>query len=226
MPYKKRSPKKTYRRKKRGRKNRAVVQRSIVADKQIVKLRYVEFVTLDAGIGSVAYDTWRANGVFDPYVGVGGHQPLGHDQWAPFYDNYVVLGSKATCFAEVYGTAASDSVWLIGNVGQTIGAPASNINQAIEQNKVKYTFLGGKTSSKSLGKVSIYYSPKAVFGVKDVLDNGDLVGSLGSTDPPAPCYFHFQVGGNNPADNPTSVNCRVLIEYTVMLTGRKELEQS
>ena len=211
------------------RKNRSVIrQPNLIADSQIVKLRYVDFFQLDAGIGGVAFDTWRANGIFDPYVGVGGHQPLGGDQYASFYKSYVVLGAKATCYFDVYSNSASDSVWGLGKTSTVSTQPATNINQAIEQNQVSYTFLTSRSGDRNSGKISVYYSPRKHFGLKDPSDNGDLVGITGDsgTDPTAQAYFQFQVGGNNPADNPTPVNCRVLIEYVVKFTERKELTQS
>jgi len=64
-----------------------------LAMRQIVKLRYAEDVNISAGIALGSYD-FRANSIFDPNLTGIGHQPLGHDQWAVFYDHYVVLGAR------------------------------------------------------------------------------------------------------------------------------------
>jgi hypothetical protein len=48
--------------------------------------------TLTLPAGARADQQFRLNSIFDPdYTGVG-HQPLAHDQWALFYNHYVVTG--------------------------------------------------------------------------------------------------------------------------------------
>lgn len=67
---------------------------------QIVNLRYGTQFTLDStAIGTYGNYYFRANSCFDPDDSSVGHQPRGFDQWAAFYDNYVVLGSKITVYA-------------------------------------------------------------------------------------------------------------------------------
>ena len=43
-------------------------------------MRYHDRASIDPAAGSFATDTWSLNGVFDPYTGLGGHQPYGFDQ--------------------------------------------------------------------------------------------------------------------------------------------------
>lgn len=64
---------------------------------QIVKLRYVENYTLTpVSIGTVVKQVFRANSVFDPNQGIGGHQPMLFDMWAGLYNHYQVLYSTIT----------------------------------------------------------------------------------------------------------------------------------
>jgi len=44
---------------------------------------------------STQYPIFR-NSIHDPYYLTGGHQPYMHDQWAPIYTHYKVLGMKVT----------------------------------------------------------------------------------------------------------------------------------
>lgn len=59
--------------------------------------RYVDFQILQTGaagiIGTVAL---ACNGMFDPYLAAGGHQPYYFDQLSAIYDHYTVIGSKIT----------------------------------------------------------------------------------------------------------------------------------
>lgn len=206
------------------RASRLVRQPRVIAESQIVKLRYVDFVNLDAGIGTLAYDTWSATSCYDPYVGAGGHQPLGFDQWMTFYNHYQVLGSKATAYGMVYATNPSDSVYMIGQLSASTGAPATNINEAIEQKRASYRFLSSK-DDKSFGKVVVKYSPRRFFNLKNPQDEHDLRGSI-TSNPTENAYFQIMVGGMNPSDNPTQINLRIVIDYLVLLTERKHLSQS
>jgi len=63
------------------------------------KIRYQEnILTLNPGIGGIcAYYLMAANGVYDPYLGVGGHQPMGLDSMFTFYSACVVKSSHITC---------------------------------------------------------------------------------------------------------------------------------
>lgn len=204
---------------------RMVRQPRVIADSQIVKLRYVDFIQLDAGIGTPAYDTFSATSCFDPYVGAGGHQPLGFDQWMTFYNHYQVLGAKATAYARQYADLGGDAVWLVGQTSASTTAPASNINQYIEQKRSKYTFLTAKLGAQNTGKVTVHYSPRRFFNLKNPRDEHDLRGDA-SSSPTENAYFQFIAGGGNPADNPGPVNVRVVIDYVVLLTERKHLAQS
>ena len=213
-------------RRKRFYKRSAVVrQPRVIAESQIVKLRYVDFIQLDAGIGAPAYDTFSATSLYDPYVGAGGHQPLGFDQWMTFYNHYQVIGAKATAHARVYADAAGDAIWLIGQTSAGTAAPGGNVNQLIEQKRAKYTFLTAKNGSDNTGKVTVHYSPRRFFNLKNPRDEHDLRGDA-STSPAENCYFQFMVGADNPADNPTVVNVRVIIDYICLFTERKHLAQS
>lgn len=194
-------------------------------ESKLVRMRYVEFIQLDAGVGTPAYDTFSATSCFDPYVGAGGHQPLGFDEMSSWYDNYQVMGAKCTANARVYATNVSDAVWLVCQTSNDTTAPASNINQYIEQKDVRYTFLTSATGSKNIGRVSTTYSPRKQFAIKDPKDDQHLR-AITTTSPAKNAYFQIIVGADNPADNPTTVGIRVVIDYLVLFTGRKHLAQS
>lgn len=194
-------------------------------ESKLVRMRYVEFISLDAGIGVPAYDTLSATSLFDPYVGTGGHQPMGFDEMSAWYENYQVMGATATAHARVYASAAADAIWLIGQTSNDTSAPASTIEQYIEQKDVKYAFLTSAIGANNTGKVTVRYSPRKQFAIKDPRDDQDLRAAT-TASPFKNAYFQFAVGGDNPADNPTAVNIRVVIDYLVLFTGRKHLAQS
>lgn len=221
-PYRKKIYRKKYNKKK---KTAIVSQPRVISDSQIVRLRYVEYVSLDPAIGSVAYDTISATNLFDPYSAPGGHQPLGFDQWMAFYNHFMVLGAKCTAHVDVANTGANDGICAVMKLSDSGTVPSSSLNQAIEQNKNNYKFLTSRSGSKSLGNVSCYYSPKKFFGLKNPRDEHDLRGD-GVSGPTENAYFQLQIYGTNPSDNPTAVNVRFICDYVCLLTERKDMPQS
>lgn len=63
----------------------------------IVKMRYAESFSINpASTGLASEYNFCANGVYDPNLTGGGHQPMGFDQWSTNYNHYRVLGSRIT----------------------------------------------------------------------------------------------------------------------------------
>ena len=60
--------------------------------------RYLEFPVRIASLaaGASTEFNYSCNGLFDPNIQVGGHQPFGRDEMAVFYTRYKVLNSKIT----------------------------------------------------------------------------------------------------------------------------------
>jgi hypothetical protein len=54
------------------------------------KLTYADHASYDPTATVVAYNTYRANGLYDPDYTSTGHQPLGYDQWSALYFCWVV----------------------------------------------------------------------------------------------------------------------------------------
>jgi len=82
---------------------------------------YSDVITLGTGVGINHY-YMSLNNMFDPDPAAGGHQPLGHDEMAGLYGEYVVL--SATWKATFYGTTNTtqqihSSQKCFGIIGQT-----------------------------------------------------------------------------------------------------------
>jgi len=76
------------RKRKRGPKLGALLKK-----KMMVKLRYVDTVSLNAGSAAIVNHNFSANGIFDPDTTGTGHQPLLHDEYALLYSRYRVTSS-------------------------------------------------------------------------------------------------------------------------------------
>lgn len=64
----------------------------------IFRLRYCDEVSIAANGGAVGNYEWSCNGIYDPDVSGGGHQPLYRDTLAAQYNHYRVVASRFQLF--------------------------------------------------------------------------------------------------------------------------------
>lgn len=232
MPYARRTKKKTYKRKARRTRKRAPVfrpQRIIPVGfpkTTCVKLRYVDSTAVDAGLDAVGYVTFRANSCFDPdFTGVG-HQPMGFDQWATFYNHYVVVGSRITANFATRGTATALGFGVRGINLHADTTMATDLPTILEQGLTKKTLQSTHNNAQMVRSVSRNFSAKKFFNVTNVLDNIGRIGASIAANPSEQAYFHVFSGNADPLVDPTSVLIMVTIEYIVVFSEPKELLQS
>lgn len=100
---------------RRGYRGTVALGRGPIPQKITTTLKYREYFT----VAGTVFDTlFNANSLFDPYYGVGGHQPMGFDQYATFFTRYRVLSCKivVTCLVKtatvplMFGVVADNSV--------------------------------------------------------------------------------------------------------------------
>ncbi len=89
--YKSRKKKSFY--KKRKTSSLSLYRPSIFPDVMKVQMKYATNIVL-TNVSGFGHHVFALNDIFDPDVTSAGHQPLGHDQWANFYQNYEVKSSK------------------------------------------------------------------------------------------------------------------------------------
>lgn len=101
--------------KKKPRRRRPRIARNIpiggLAKKQMVRLRYVEEISLNPAAAATAYNAFSCNGMYDPNVTGTGHQPSNFDLYFgtnQLYDHYTVLSSKIRV-TPVYSSSAAVS---------------------------------------------------------------------------------------------------------------------
>lgn len=188
-------------------------------------MRYVEAQTLDPGVGSMAVLNYSANDAQDPYQGVGGHQPLGWDQWSAFYNHYVVVGARIK-------VQFSNESWSTGNSQVMCGINlsddltiSSSPTALAEQNLTKYKLL---RVGSNQNQVVAYknYSARKFFNITDIKDNFDRLGALVSTGPTEKAYFNVFAGSIIGSDDAPQINILVTIDYIVDFSEPKEVTQS
>lgn len=207
-------------------KNRTVyVPRNKLAFPQAIrtKLRYCDRITsLPDSTTGILQIPYLANGMFDPQVSLGGHQPRGFDQFMNQYEVFTVHGSTLaiTWMYEYYsgptvdGTEPNELVQTMGQIVDTPGLPpvmlglhkgvnqlaAGTFQEQMEKDRTSWRCITSKT-----GAVTMKQSMKTsdFFGT-----TGDLTGREGFTgtdaeDPTNKVYWEIftqHVAETNAAD--------------------------
>lgn len=219
MPYKK-----SYAKRRKNKIYKSI--RNIVPDTKVVKHRYVFHTFLDPGTGGVASRIMRANSVFDPEYAVGGHQPLGYDEWTQFYHHYNVIGSKCTAkfiSADTSGTSGTAFVGVFLSASPTTVADPQLI---MEQSTSRYGLMTGSNAAGTSRNIKSYYSPKKFFGLTDLGDNRDTVGAAVDANPVEAAYFHVYATALSSGIDPASMSVLITMDYIVQYSERKTLASS
>lgn len=151
---------------------------------KVVTMQYIRRYTLTTA-AQLAVQVMNANSIYDPdNTGVGG-QPLGFDQWSVFFKHYCVLWSRCSVrFCNPAGTHTSVvGVYLNGD--NTV-APYTDFHEVMEAKRGSSRVIG--IDLKQYG-LRCNYSPKKFFGIRDLKDNMDQLGSLITGSPATPCYY-------------------------------------
>jgi len=95
--------------------------------RKFAKLRYVSHEKLTGpAAAAIVVKEYRANGMFDPQVALGGHQPYGFDQLMSQYFHFTVL--KSVMEVENLNTLYAQNVVLLGALHQETGAVTAAFN--------------------------------------------------------------------------------------------------
>lgn len=204
----------------RRRRKRTFVHRSPIARKMVTKLRYAEQVDLNPTAGVVAGHIFSANGLYDPNIAVGGHQPRGFDQLMALYDHFVVLGAYITVNYDNTGNAGNA---LVGIAMRDSATADTDINDYMETGRVIQKYAGGSGAPSTT--VRMKGNPNKFLGRSKPLADSQLKGSA-SANPTEQVYFHIFAGDTDGLTNLNAIHCSVIIDYIVAFIEPKNPAQS
>lgn len=179
----------------------------------ITKLRYATYLNMTGSSGVLNSNNFAANGLFDPDLSLGGHQPLYFDNYASLYDQYVVIGSKIT--AEYSSNNSSIGAYC-GILGDDDTTTTGTLETHLEQNNSISRLCpaaGGPVLT-----LTQTFEPLKDFGVDAKAD-----GSSATAVTANPTELWVYKVWSLPADltTVTTVYCKVQIEYTVKFSELK-----
>jgi hypothetical protein len=175
--------------------------------------------TFSAGVGAQAFI--RANGIHDPEVAIGGHQPYGHDTYAQIYNHYKVLASTITCHfvgKPQANNATASHICGISLVDNTI------VNDTVDEMREQQETKWGVTVPGQSVKVSNKFSAAKMFPMGHA-SNHNLTATL-DKDPVEGAYFKVWTSGVNQNVDVNAIDIIVTVNYTVLMWERRDLGMS
>lgn len=157
--------------------------------------------------------SYRANSIFAPYVGIGGHQPRGFDELISLYSRFVVYKSKIRVqfISQSQGAIGSNSYVALATVSGT--GVLATMNDYVENKYCKWRTIANLNSTDINGEclTSVCNVPKFV-QVKDMLDNEELQGSV-IANPVNIITWQITGQGVDPAGVANVISCLIYIDY-------------
>lgn len=219
----------------RKRKNTKVTKKSRLPtlgmpSKKLVRLRYCDEITLNPAMNAFDSILFSANGMYDPYIPAGGHQPLYFDQYMANYDHYTVIGSKIKVTPipsdSQYSTSALPGAFGVF-LDDDVAFSYTSLAQIVESNQNKgdwRMYSNSLTGANTKGKnpsITKYFSAKK-FIQNPLADSNKGTIASNPTDGVFYQVWACSVGANDPV----SAQFMVEIEYIALLTEPKFIAQS
>jgi len=187
------------------------IGRGPVAKETIVWLRYNAY---HENSSSSLDQIYRLNSIFDPDLTGTGHQPLGRDQYATFYNRYRVTDVIITLRASV-DISLGNQVYKVITVADNSITPYTDHLTMSEQQGSTVHLLNPASGAIFIKR---RYHLANIAGVDKKGYSDDRFQSLFSTNPSENIMFHVGTCNNN-GSGPANAT----IKYTITLDMRTEL---
>lgn len=188
---------------------------------RVANLRFVEMSNLACSAGVLNQRQYRANSIGEPSVTTGSaHQPMGHDQWALFYNHYVVLGAKITVKIINDGTISPAYCGIYLSDGTT--TPYVNGYEFIEARKGTYRMI--QQNNPQTLTISSKFSAKRYFNVTDVKDNISRLGASMATSPTEQAVFGLWYQTLDASSD--TIRYTATVDYIVQFSEPRDLTKS
>lgn len=201
------------------------------------ELNYAEYFSMNPTIGGTTSTLFLANGLYDPYVPLTGHQPHGFDQLNVMYENWQVLSSTIEIVmypqiepsAIVNGTG-SVNLQLVGSFMSiavrdketSLTGALTTLTDILERPNIKTKFVNSNDTPTAIRHS---FSMPQFYGRTRGLDDGDITGTANS-DPTDKVYYHVIFGANNGSYDLSSHQFVARIKYKCRFFNPKNLVQS
>ncbi len=204
------------RRRRFKRKRRMTIKQDPFPNTRLAKLTYCTQVSVNPASSFIGDHVFRLNSIFDPDFTGTGHQPYGHDTYELLYEQYRVVGCKAT--VTYSASAATSNIIALAEITPN-SVSASSAEPVMERSNVKWKV----SETNSPITLVMKWSAKNWFR-GNVSANAQGAG-FGS-NPTEVAFLHLMAGSAAAGAASGQVNFNVKLEYIVRMAEIKVLAQS
>jgi len=183
-------------------------------------LKLVDSIVLTSGVGTLTSFKYGANCVFDPFLGAGGHQPFGFDQWMTYYNHCIVVSSAVRLSVINAGSGTIPAVGLYLADDETAYTLWSTF---CETNRGQQVLLPYNTNQAKPAVVSCKFMHKSFF--KDRPNGGAEFLNTTAVNATEQAVYHVYVQDSQIASS-VSIIGRLEIIYDVIFCEPKDLVAS
>lgn len=178
-------------------------------NRYMAKLPYCEDFIMSTNANSAVVQSWRLNGLFDPNVALGGHQPRWFDQLSPLYNKYRVNGAHIVC---TFNDPSADGVFVglnVYNSNVTANSVAGKLASDIRERKLA-TVYPLNNSGSQVKTLSVYIPMAKVLGLTSAQYQSDPgTESLVNSDPAKQVWLETFVTAPTTGITPMSVSLKI-----------------
>lgn len=182
---------------------------------QSIRATLIYHESFDLSVGTAGlpgFHVFSANGVFDPSITTGGHQPRGFDQLMSLYDHCVVIGSKIELICANADTLNTNLVAIV--LRDTV-TQFTNADAIMESRYLTYAPIAIEGGGPAVLTLTDQCNPNEFLGRSKPLADPDLKNS-DSANPIEGCHWHCYAIPMQGATDTAVVHCRVRITYEVV----------
>lgn len=201
---------------------RRPMNRSAIKGSRKVNLRYCQEILMNpAAAGVPIFNYFRANSLFDPDFSGVGHQPLGFDQWTPFYNHYTVIGATITVEA-INGDLTHPACIGVSLIESNTYSGTSTISGLCEQRGTMHRLCGIGSAQHTACVIKNKVAPLKF--LRKRMGESEVTTAV-TTNATEQCSFLVWAASLSSEDG-AAIDMLVTIDYIVVFSEPKELSQS
>jgi len=200
------------------------MRNTLVPDRMMIKMSYKDNINCSSSINPWAIWNGRLNSIYDPdYAIVNGHQPLGYDQWATFYNKFRVYKAYVTA-TFINNTSAGVQCGVL-----PYNADAGNLavvdDSTFEQPHAATKTVGGQNGLNKIVIKKMVDIPRILGRSHVQYKSADSTASVFTNNPQDLCNLAIFGRVINESSNPT-IQIILNITYYVEMFDRKQVSIS
>ncbi len=244
MPYKKRYGKykkrgTSFKRKKYGRKRRFFKRRRrpnrnngtmigrnhLFSAFTVVKLRFVDHISLDPVAGTAATHIYSPSQIQDPDVTGTGMKPRGTNEMFNLYNNALTIGSKASIQWTNTDTDEQQYVGILSTESNT--APVVSKARDYMENGATFKLLAGASDgSRNIWRQTKKFSMRKDFRIVHPFDEEDIFGHVNGAVPTRLWHWRLWAGPCDGTQETAGVDVCIFIQFIVVFYNPRALAES